>query len=65
MKDFNDESHFPIIKIISSRIQINMLFKTKDERKIIRCDRNKHKAMRITVYIHKRIKNSLLQFNQK
>ena len=31
---------------------MNMLFKTKDERKISRCDRNIHKAMRIPVDIH-------------
>ena len=44
---------------------MNILIKTKDERKISRCDRNIHKAMRIPVDIHQKIKNSLLHFNQK
>ena len=44
---------FPIIKI-SSRIEMNMLFKNKDEIKRTMCDRKIHKAMRINVDIHER-----------
>ena len=35
---------------------MNILFKTKYERKISICDINKHKATRITVDIDKKIK---------
>ena len=66
IKDFNDEPHFPNLKkLTSSRIKMNMLFKTKDEIKRRICDGNIHKAMRIPVDIHERNKSSLLQFNQK
>ena len=44
---------------------MNMLFKTKDERKIRIYDRKIHKEMRIPVDINEKIKSSLLQFNQK
>ena len=40
------------IKLISSWIQINTLFKTNDERKIRSYYRSIHKAMIITVGIH-------------
>ena len=49
----NDEPHFTKrIKLISSKIQQNKLFKTNDEIKIRRCDKSIHKAMRISAYIH-------------
>ena len=44
---------------------MNILFKTKYDRKRIICDRNKRKATRITVEIDKTNKNPLLHFNQK
>ena len=43
---------YPIIIIISSRIELNMLFKTKDVIKISRCDRKIHKSIRIPVEVH-------------
>ena len=52
-------------KLISSRIKMNMLFKTKGVRKIRICDIKIHKAMIIPVGIHEIYKISLLQFNQK
>ena len=58
IKDFNDEPHFPeIIKVISSWIQINTLLKANDERKISKCDKSIHKAMRIRFDIHQTNKN--------
>ena len=66
IKNFNDEPHFSNKKqLLSSQIQMNMLFKTKDEIKIRRCDRNIHKAMIIPVDIHETNKKLLLQFNQR
>ena len=55
---------FQIKNIISSQIKINMLFKTKDIRKIRRCDKKIHKAMRFLVKIMNKIEISLLQVNQ-
>ena len=50
IKYFND---FPEgIKLLSSQIQINMLFKANDEIKIRRCDKSIHKDVRIPVGIH-------------
>ena len=43
---------FPIKKVISSQIKMNILFKTKDVRKRKLCDRKIHKAMRIPIDIH-------------
>ena len=40
---------------MSIRTKINILFRTKDEIKRRRCDRNIHKDMRIPVYINKKI----------
>ena len=66
IKDFNDEPHSPqIIKLVSSQIKINSLFKTNDERKRRKYDKRIHKAMIITVEINKKNKIYLLQFNQK
>ena len=49
-KGFNDEPHFPtILKLMSSQIQMNMLFNTNYETKRRRCDKTIHKAMRIPV----------------
>ena len=56
IKDFNDEPHFPIKKLGSSRIETNMLFKTKYERKLSISDKKTHKATRITIEIHERNK---------
>ena len=54
IKDFNDEPHFPErIKLISSQIEMNKLFKTNYERKIRRCDKSIHKAKIIIFHIHK------------
>ena len=53
IKYFNYESNPPPkIKSIPSWIQLNMLFKTNDERKRRICDKIIHKATRITVKIH-------------
>ena len=66
IKDFNDEPHFSyILKLISSQIQINKLLKTNYEWKRSIFDISIHKAMRIPVDVHKKMKSSLLQFNQK
>ena len=66
IKDFNDKPYFSKkIELISSRIQMNTLFKNNDEIKRSGCDKSIHKAMRITVDIHQTNKNSVLQFNQK
>ena len=43
---------------------MNMLFKTKDEIKRRRFDRNIHKAMRIPVDIHETKKNSTVTVQQ-
>ena len=57
IKDFNDEAHFTnTFVLILSQIQMNMLFKTKYERKRRIRDRNIHKSTRITVGIHETIK---------
>ena len=66
IKYFNDEPHFPNKEyLISSRIQINMLFKAKYERKIKRGDRNIHKAMSIFVDIHQKNKKFTVIFQPK
>ena len=53
IKVFNDEPYFPeIIKLILSQIQMNTLFKTNDERKIMICYKSIHKAMIITADTH-------------
>ena len=44
---------------------MNMLFKTKDVRKKIICDRKIHKSMRILVDTNERNKSLPLQFNKK
>ena len=52
IKAFNYEPHFPKrIRLISSQIQFNTLFKTNDEIKISRCDKSPHKVTKITVEI--------------
>ena len=57
IKDFNDEPHFPSNNtLISGRIEINMLFNTKDEIKRKTRDWKIHKAVRIPVDIHGRNK---------
>ena len=56
---------FPIKNLISSRIEMNMLFKTLDERKRRRCDRNIHKAMIIPVYINEGNKKITVTVQQK
>ena len=43
---------FSIKRLISSQIQMNMLFMTKDEIKRSRRDRNIHKAKKIPFDIH-------------
>ena len=54
IRDFNYELNFTeIINLISSLIQINTLFKTKDKIKRRICDKIIHTAMIITVDIHK------------
>ena len=46
---------FPIKKLISSQIKINMLCNNEDLRKRSRCDRKIHKDMRVFVDIHENI----------
>ena len=57
-------NHISLPKTISSRIQMNILFNTKDERNRKRCDRNIHKSMRITVDNHETKKNSTVTVQQ-
>ena len=66
IKDFNDEPHFPIKRIlISSRIQMNKLFKNNDKIKISICDKSIHKAIRITVDIHQTNKRLFVKVQPK
>ena len=52
IRDSRDKTHFPAkIKLLSSQIQINTLFKNNDEIRIRRCDTNIHKAIQIPVNI--------------
>ena len=66
IKGFNDKPHFSErIKLISSQIEMNTLFKNDGERKRRKCDIIINKAMRIPVDIHQTNELFLLQFNQK
>ena len=57
IKDLTMKHIFPIKSSISIQIQMNMLFQTKDERKIRISDSNIHKAMGIPVDIHETNEN--------
>ena len=56
---------FPIKKLISSQIKIDMLFKAKDVRKGRICDRKIHKDMKIPVDIHERNKKFIVTVQPK
>ena len=66
IKDFNDKPHFPKrIKLVSSKIEMNSLFKTNYERKRSICDKSINKAMRIPVDSHQTNKRLYVTVQQK
>ena len=64
--NINDEPHFPkSIKLISSPIEMNTLFKTGYEKKRRKWDKSIHKAIIITIDIHQTNKKFSVIFQQK
>ena len=63
--NYRKEPHFLKIKLLSGQIKMNTLFKNTNERKIRRCDKNIHKAMKICVEIYQRIKQFFVTVQPK